>query len=1130
VRLNIPGVFGEMLGKNLSHYRILQQIGAGGMGVVFLAHDEQLERDVAIKILPSGTLADEAARKRLRQEALSLAKLNHPNIATIHDFDTADETDFLVTEYIAGDALDKKLAAGAVPSDEVVRLGLQFAQGLGAAHAQGIIHRDLKPANLRLTADGRLKILDFGLAQFVHPEGDLAATASLTSSQQITGTLPYMSPEQLRGEFADRRTDIWAMGAVLYELATGKRPFPETHGPMLINAILNQEPEMPRKVNPQISTGLESVIWKALRKNRADRYQSVGELEEDLERLTAGIAPQVRGPARPLRQRPLVWLTALLIVIAIGAMYFLRKRPKLEVRLVSTGVSRRSVAILGFKNLSGHPDTAWLSTALSEMLTTEMGAGEKLLTISGENVARVKNDLALPETDSLAADTLARVRKNLGSDFVILGSYLDLGDGSDIRIDLRVQDAKTGQIVSTVTRRGSETHLDDLVTQAAAELRGKLGVGPAPDVEEVAIKAELPSNVEAARFYSEGLQKLRNFEPLAASDLFEKAVAADPRHAMSYVYLASTWKALGYDQKAVAAAQKAVELSSGLRRDEQLRVQGQYYEASHQWDKAIETYRSLYQESQDDLDYGLRLANAQIAASKVADAKATLAELRKLPPPQGQDLRIDVDEIMAANEASDYKSAAALSVELAEKAKQQGARYLLAKAYQFRCAALRNLGDPKGAVAACKEGLDISSAIGDRAGEAASINTTANLLYDQGDLDGARKLYGQAGDIYRSIGSKAGLAAATDNAASVISDQGDLVTARKMSEEALALYREVDDQTGIAQTLNNLAAQMVQAGDLSAAEKNFQAALDIWRVMGSPDGIATALTNLGDMRMALGEIAGAKSAYQESLETFRKNGEKSKAAYPLVGMGDVYSASGDFASAKKSYEEALAVSTESGEKHESAVAMANLGSVLMQQGDLAGARAKYQEVIDLRNEIGEKSGAAEISLQLANLAIEEGRTSEGEALARKALEAVRAAKIPELQISAHAIVADALLAQGKLGAARTEIAAGKPLAAKTQQRLVRLQFEIAQAEVQAASGKPADLQAATSALNLVIREAEKSGVLATLFEARIALGKAMMNYGDKAEGLTLLAAVDKDAAAKGFVMISRKAAKVGRQS
>jgi len=226
-------VFGDLLGKNLNRYRIEKQIGAGGMGVVFLAHDEQLERDVAIKVLPPGTLADEAARKRFRQEALSLAKLNHPNIATIHDFATADETDFLVTEYIAGASLDKRLASGPLRSKEVIRLGLQFAQGLAAAHAQGIIHRDLKPANLRLTTDGRLKILDFGLAQFVHPEGDLAVTASLTSSQQITGTLPYIAPEQLRGEPADAGPTSGPSEPCFTNLPPASVPSPKRMAPCL---------------------------------------------------------------------------------------------------------------------------------------------------------------------------------------------------------------------------------------------------------------------------------------------------------------------------------------------------------------------------------------------------------------------------------------------------------------------------------------------------------------------------------------------------------------------------------------------------------------------------------------------------------------------------------------------------------------------------------------------------------------------------------------------------------------------------------------------------------------------------------------------------------------------------------
>jgi serine/threonine protein kinase len=217
----------QLVGHRLGHYRILEQIGVGGMGVVYRAHDEQLERDVAVKVLPVGTLADDVARKRFRKEALALAKLNHPNIATIFEFSSQNSTDYLVTEYVSGQTLDEKVAHGTLSEKEVVGLGLQLAQGLSAAHEHGIVHRDLKPANLRLTPDQRVKILDFGLAQLMPHASDLGLTATLTQSQDVTGTLPYMAPEQLRAGVADARIDIWAAGAVLYEMATAHRPFEE---------------------------------------------------------------------------------------------------------------------------------------------------------------------------------------------------------------------------------------------------------------------------------------------------------------------------------------------------------------------------------------------------------------------------------------------------------------------------------------------------------------------------------------------------------------------------------------------------------------------------------------------------------------------------------------------------------------------------------------------------------------------------------------------------------------------------------------------------------------------------------------------------------------------------------------
>src|ERR1700730_11323518 len=301
----------QLVGHTLSHYRITEQIGAGGMGVVYRARDEQLERDVAVKVLPIGTLADESARKRFRKEALALAKLNHPNIATIFEFSRQNSTDYLVTEYISGLTLDEKLASGALSEKEVVGLGIQLAQGLSAAHEHGIVHRDLKPANLRLTSDGRLKILDFGLAQLMPHASEVGMTATLTESQAVPGTLPYMAPEQLRGEPADTRTDIWAAGAVLYEMATARRPFEEKVPTALAGDIIHKAPPPPRSLRQELSAKLEAVILKCLEKEPPKRYQSARELESDLQRVSTGLAPRV---ARS-QLRPIVAATAVVLAL-----------------------------------------------------------------------------------------------------------------------------------------------------------------------------------------------------------------------------------------------------------------------------------------------------------------------------------------------------------------------------------------------------------------------------------------------------------------------------------------------------------------------------------------------------------------------------------------------------------------------------------------------------------------------------------------------------------------------------------------------------------------------------------------------------------------------------------------------
>jgi serine/threonine protein kinase len=264
-----------VIGRTLSHYRILEKLGAGGMGEVYRARDEKLGRDVALKVLPAGLLGQEQARSRFHKEAQALSRLSHPHIATLYDFDSEEGTDFLVMEPVEGKTLVEVLSAGPLPEKEVARLGSQLARGLQAAHEHGVIHRDLKPGNLALTADGLLKILDFGLArlsQYAGPGAGEATASTDTAVGRVAGTPAYMAPEQLLGKGVDARTDVYGAGACLYEMATGRRPFGSKSGVELTDAVLHEVPTSPKTASGGVSPGLESVILKCLDKDPGLRF------------------------------------------------------------------------------------------------------------------------------------------------------------------------------------------------------------------------------------------------------------------------------------------------------------------------------------------------------------------------------------------------------------------------------------------------------------------------------------------------------------------------------------------------------------------------------------------------------------------------------------------------------------------------------------------------------------------------------------------------------------------------------------------------------------------------------------------------------------------------------------------
>ena len=442
-------------------------------------------------------------------------------------------------------------------------------------------------------------------------------------------------------------------------------------------------------------------------------YRFVGPVVADM--------PPVSG-TRPYGR--IIWISALSCAVVVGSLFALniggvRERLKLSGRAHQAPSDppvnvRRSVAVLGFKNLSQRRDAAWLSTALAEMLTTELGAGERLRTISEENVARAKNDLSLVDTDVFARDTLQRVRQNLGTDLVLAGSYTDLGSrsGGQVRIDFRVQDAASGETIASIAEVGTENELFQLIAHAGSDLRARIGVGEISPMEQASVRASYPSTPQAARIYAEGSEKLRLYDAIAAKALLEKAVALDPKYPLAHSALAMAWAALGYDKRAADEAKTAFELSGNLSREERLLVEGQYRELNKQWPLAIDIYRTVFGFFPDNLEYGLRLAAAQSSGGKPQDALSTLTSLRKLPSPLGDDPRIDREESQAFNFLGDYKQQLAAASTTVQKAEVRGARLLVASAQLGKCYSLAALGTNKEARPQCENAKRTYASVG----------------------------------------------------------------------------------------------------------------------------------------------------------------------------------------------------------------------------------------------------------------------------------------------------------------------------------------------------------------------------------------------------------------------------------
>jgi serine/threonine protein kinase/Tfp pilus assembly protein PilF len=602
-----------IIGQILGHYRIIEQVGAGGMGVVYRAHDEQLDRDVALKTLPQLGLLSDVARRQFKREALNLARITDPHVAMAFDFGHVNGIDYLVTEFVPGVTLDLRIAGRPLPESEVLNLGRQMAAGLEAAHKEGVIHRDLKPSNLRITPDGKLKILDFGLAYLLKVEkAETAETASMTSTYSDAGTVPYMAPEQLKGLKPDVRSDLWSAGAVLYEMSTGKRPFGDLSGGQLIAAILEQAPISPKQLNPKMSEGLERVALRALQKKPDERYQSAGDLRIDLSNLATGTAP-VHALQEPRRNNRWVAL-ALLILLLLAAGVWWR-----QTRDGQSGGSRGHVmAVLPFESVANDSAMNALGLGLTQTVTAKLVQatdGGKLQLVS-------TRDLVTHGIKS--AD---QARREFGTELVLEGSLQQSGD--QVRITCSLVDAKTHVQLAAKEVTGNANdmfELQDRLFDRVLEMLPMAG-------EESARKGltRLDTKPAAYDFYLRGRGYLEEYQDLEnlqnAIAQFENAIGVDKNYAPAYAAMGMAYS-IGFQQKnqgrnwlenARTSCERALAITPQLA--EGHTCLGQVYVLTGQYDDAVQQF-----EKSLDLDHTSDETLRALAAAHVKTGNVAAAE------------------------------------------------------------------------------------------------------------------------------------------------------------------------------------------------------------------------------------------------------------------------------------------------------------------------------------------------------------------------------------------------------------------------------------------------------------------------------------------------------------------------
>jgi serine/threonine protein kinase/tetratricopeptide (TPR) repeat protein len=929
-----------------SRYEIVQMLGEGGMGSVYKARDLELDRFVALKVIRPEFALHEEVLRRFKQELILARKITHKNVIRIFDLGEVDGVKFITMEYIEGQDLGS-LAKEKLNAEKSADIIYQVCTALDAAHSEGVVHRDLKPQNIMVDKSGRVIVMDFGIAR------TMEHGAGMTNTGALIGTPDYMSPEQVMGEHVDARSDLFALGIILFQLLVGQLPYKADTVQGAMFKRTREASKRPIEVDPTVPPVLSDITTKCLQLDPAMRYQSALEIQQDIDAWRGGSTKRIDVPVQaepektvvvvpPRSRTPMMVGAAALVFLALGGGLLAKKYLFTGGTASGSAVPLNSLAILPFHNASSDAKLDWLGSSMAEMLSTDVGQSASVRMVSTDRVGQVLKDLRITPQSSLDQGTVGRIANQSNVDTVVWGQYAQFGD--HIRIDATIQDLKRGHSATVKEDAASEKELLPAVDRLAAQIREQLSVSKSlqKELQEHAFKPSTTS-ISALRDYDLGLQQLRGGSFADAVKNFQGAIEQDGQFALAYSKLAQSFSELGQDDEAEQAAQKAISLSGALPAQEKYLIQANRDRILKDYPKAIEAYQNLVGVASDNTDYLFDLGTAYESAGAYDKATECFTKVVKLDPNRIEGLlalgRVQIESGNTQRGLEFLTRAQAMSIELQDDAGR-------AEVLQAMGVAYSSLGRPEDALKNLQESLEIKTRLGMKKGIADSEEMMGSIQDGLGQVDKALKNYNQALALRREIGDKQGTA-------DVLSDLGDFYVERGKYDDALRLFKEslqlqmeVHNESQQGQVVNQIGNTYLAKGDFDNARTYFEKALVMREKLKVPSDIADTLHNLAETSMRTGQFDQAQEQYLKALEIRRTLGDKRGAAIESSGLGVLFSYQGRFGAAISAQDDALKGLREAKEKGfwATEVLIAG-GQALAQAGRGDEAAAKLSEAM-----------------------------------------------------------------------------------------------------------------------------------------------------------------------------------------